>query len=136
MKLKRKVYQYVMLVASIVVLLSVVMPHHHHPNGAPCYKSLTTEATHDGHSNPESHDCGCNGHNVALYTSVLSHVTGGDVSLFLFPLLVLFDYIYPPELDFCGHLFVFEQAVYLESIHDTWISSASGLRAPPLPSLL
>ena len=76
--------------------MSVVVPHHHHSNGLPCYKSLSAEAAHGGHGSPESHDCGCSGHNIALYTSIFSHVTDGNVNQFLFPLLVLFDYINPP----------------------------------------
>ena len=81
-----------MLVASIIMLLSVVVPHHHHSNGMPCFKSLTEH----NHKSSSSHDCGCNGHNLALFISLLSHVTDGDVSHLLFPLQVLFDYINPP----------------------------------------
>lgn len=129
--LKRKIYQYVMLLVSIVVLWSVVMPHHHHSDGLPCYQSLIEEATHDGHSDSESHDCGCNGHNAALYTSLFSHMTDGNIHLHLFPLLVLFDYINPPVPVFYKLLFEQDRAYYIESLHDTWIASASGLRAPP-----
>lgn len=78
MKAKEKIVRYVMLVASIVMLLSVVIPHHHHSNGMPCFKSLTTD-THS-HKNASSHDCGCNGHNLALFTSLLSHASDLDVS--------------------------------------------------------
>ena len=56
----------------------------------------------------------------------------GDVDIHLMPLLVLFDYIYPPEPAFCGQLLDHENAPYIESLHDTWIVSASGLRAPPM----
>ncbi|RHJ83558.1 hypothetical protein DW103_06785 [Parabacteroides sp. AM08-6] len=124
-----------MLVASIVMLLSVIIPHHHHSNGLPCYKSLATEVPDGGHNHPQSHDCGCSGHNVALYTSILSHATDSDISQHLFPLLVLFDYINPPEPVFCQQLFENEQDIYIESMHDTWISTASGLRAPPFALL-
>ena len=84
MRVKKKIYQYVMLLVSIVMLMSVVVPHHHHSNGLPCYKSLSAEAAHGGHGSSESHDCGCNGHNIALYTSIFSHVTDGNVNQFLF----------------------------------------------------
>ena len=116
-----------MLVASIIMLLSVVVPHHHHSNGMPCFKSLTEH----NHKSSSSHDCGCNGHNIALYTSIFSHVTDGNVNQFLFPLLVLFDYINPPVPVFYKLLFENDRAYYIESLHDTWIVSASGLRAPP-----
>lgn len=128
---KKKIYQYVMLLVSIVVLWSVVMPHHHHSDGLPCYQSLVEEAAHDGHNGSESHDCGCNGHNVALYTSFFSHMTDGNIHLHLFPLLVLFDYINPPVPVFYKLLFEQDRTYYIESLHDTWIASASGLRAPP-----
>ena len=80
MKAKEKIIRYVMLVASIVMLLSVVVPHHHHSNGMPCFKSLTTD-THS-HKSASSHDCGCNGHNLALFTSLLSHASDLDVTYF------------------------------------------------------
>lgn len=131
MKAKKRIYQYVMLVASIVMLLSVVIPHHHHSNGLPCYKSVKTEAAHGGHGSSNSHDCGCNGHNVALYTSLLTHITDVDMGHQLFPLLVLFDYINPPEPAFNGQFSEREQSFYIETLHGTWITSASGLRAPP-----
>lgn len=131
MKAAQKIYRYVMLLVSIVMLMSVVVPHHHHSNGLPCYKSLSAEATHDGHGSPKSHDCGCNGHNVALYTSIFSHTTDGDMSHHLFPLLVLFDYINPPVPVFYQLLFDSGRTFYIESLHDTWITAASGLRAPP-----
>ena len=102
-----------MLLVSIVMLISVVVPHHHHSNGLPCYKSLSAEAAHGGHGSSESHDCGCNGHNIALYTSIFSHVTDGNVNQFLFPLLVLFDYINPPVPVFYKLLFENDRAYYI-----------------------
>lgn len=120
-----------MLVASIFMMLSVVVPHHHHSNGMPCFMELTAE-THDHNSPSSSHDCGCNGHNLALFTSLLSHASDLDVSHLLFPLQVLFDYINPPEPIFCGQSFDRGRAFYIESLHDSWIVCASGLRAPPV----
>ena len=117
-----------MLIAGIIMLLSVIIPHHHHSNGLPCFKPLTEHS----HKSASSHDCGCNGHNVALFTSLLSHATDVDASHLLFPLQVLFDYINPPEPAFCGQPFERSRAVYIESLHDSWITCASGLRAPPV----
>lgn len=131
MKAKKKIVHYVMLVASIFMLLSVVLPHHHHKDGAPCYRWLTTEASAGGHSDTDSHDCGCNGHNIALYSSLQHPVTDIDTNHILMPLLTLFTYNYSIQPAFTGQFFGAGNAVYIESLHDTWISSASGLRAPP-----
>ena len=128
MKAKKNIIRYVMLIAGIIMLLSVIIPHHHHSNGLPCFKPLTEHS----HKSASSHDCGCNGHNVALFTSLLSHATDVDASHLLFPLQVLFDYINPPEPAFCGQPSERSRAFYIESLHDSWITCASGLRAPPV----
>lgn len=121
-----------MLMTSILMLLSVVIPHHHHSNEIPCYKSLATEATDNGHSQDDTHSCCCNGHNMFFFNLLQSHTTDADVDLYLFPLLVLFDYINPPTLAFCKQLVECNRVFYIESLHDTWIVCASGLRAPPM----
>lgn len=120
-----------MLLAGIVMLLSVVIPHHHHSDGMPCYKSLFA-GSEEGHKGDPSHDCGCNGHNQALFTSLLTQATDGDVSHLLFPLQVLFDYINPPVAIDNRYSFDRERAFYIESLHDPWIVSFGGLRAPPV----
>ena len=66
--MRKKVYQYVMLFASVVMLLGVVVPHHHHADGSPCYRWLAVELAGEEHEQPAHHDCGCNGHNIALNT--------------------------------------------------------------------
>lgn len=119
------------LVAGIFMLLSVVIPHHHHRAGTPCYQSLTTEDAH-GDKSTDTHDCSCDGHNLAYFNSLISHVTDGDTHLYLMPLFVLFDYIYPPEPAFYESPSYRANAFYVESLHGTWIVSATGLRAPPM----
>lgn len=127
MKTKKKIIHYVMLLATMVMLLSVILPHHHHGNGMPCYKSLTT-----AHQPGDSHDCGCEGHGLFFLNASQSVVADADAGPYLVPLLVLFDYIYPPEPAFYVQLWSREKAVYIESLHDTWIASASGRRGPPM----
>ena len=119
-KMKQRIVQYVVLMAGILALLSVVIPHHHHRDGMPCYQSLTAEQAH-GDKSTDTHDCGCDGHNLAYFSTHISHFMDGDVDIHLMPLLVLFDYIYPPEPAFCGQLLDHENAPYIESLHDTWI---------------
>ncbi|MEG1543098.1 MAG: DUF6769 family protein [Tannerellaceae bacterium] len=129
--LKKQIVQYLMLLSSILVLLTVVMPHHHHSNGMPCYQSLATEAEAADHTGSEGHDCDCSGHNPVFTSSFEFHATDGDAGFHLYPLLTLFDYMYPPEIAFHGQLFYRVRPVYIESLHDTWIAHAVGLRAPP-----
>ncbi len=117
-----------MLVASVVMLLSVVVPHHHHSDGMPCYKALTEH----GHHSAESHDCSCNGHNLAIFTSLLSQATDTDASHLLMPLHILFDYLNHTVSPTYEQSFDRERAFYIESLHDTWIASVGGLRAPPM----
>lgn len=130
-RMKQRVIQYVVLMAGILALLSVVIPHHHHRDGTPCYQSLTSENAH-GDKSADTHDCGCDGHNLAFFNTHTSHATDGDVDLHLIPLFVLFDYIYPPEPAFRERSLNRENARYIESLHDTWIVNAAGLRAPPM----
>ncbi len=130
-KKRQWIVRYVVLMAGILALLSVVLPHHHHRNGMPCYLSLTAELAH-GDKSADTHDCGCDGHNLAYFNASVSHVTDGGVNTHLMPLLVLFNYIYPPEPMFCGQFLDPRFALYIESLHDTWIVSATGLRAPPM----
>ena len=91
-KMKQRVVQYVVLMAGILALLSVVIPHHHHRDGMPCYQSLTAEQAH-GDKSTDTHDCGCDGHNLAYFSTHIFHFMDGDVDIHLMPLLVLFDYI-------------------------------------------
>lgn len=84
-------------------------PHHHHRDRMPCYQSLTAEQAH-GDKSTDTHDCGCDGHNLAYFSTHISHFMDGDVDIHLMPLLVLFDYIYPPEPAFCGQLLDHENA--------------------------
>ena len=83
--MRKKVYQYVMLFASVVMLLGVVVPHHHHADGSPCYRWLAVELAGEEHEQPAHHDCGCNGHNIALNTVLSQQATDGDAHQHLFP---------------------------------------------------
>ena len=127
--------RYVVLMAGILMLLSVVVPHHHHRDGMPCYHSLMAEQEQDG-SCADTYGCGCDGHNLAYFHSSSNQMTDGDVDSHWVPLLVLFDYVYPPELAFFTQVLGRERPWYIESSHDTWIVEASGLRAPPRLSYL
>lgn len=130
-KMKQRIVQYVVLMAGILALLSVVIPHHHHRDGMPCYQSLTAEQAH-GDKSADTHDCGCDGHNLAYFSTHISHFMDGDVDIHLMPLLVLFDYIYPPEPAFCGQLLDHENAPYIGVAARHLDSECLGTRAPPM----
>lgn len=120
-----------MLFVSMVMLLGVVVPHHHHADGSPCYRWLAVELTGGEHEQPEHHDCGCNGHNIALNTVLSPQATDGDAHQHLFPLLVLFDYLNPlPPLIHCLHKNR-REAFFAEVLPGAWLAAASGRRAPP-----
>ena len=122
---------YTLLMVSMVVLLSVVLPHHHLANGLPCYGCMFAGHVHQDDADTHDCGCGCEGHSLA-YLSVQDAVSDVDSHHFLIPLYVLFDYVYPPELELYGQPIDRERAFYIESLHDTWIVNASGLRAPPM----
>lgn len=131
---KERIATYVSLIASLLLLLSVVVPHHHHADGMPCYHWLTELTDEDDADSSDTthsaaaHDCGCLGHNQALFSSVEQHAAS---DLHLIPLFILFNCIHAFEAVALPLPFEREQAFYIESLHDSWIAKASGLRAPP-----
>ncbi len=132
--MEKKLIQYFLLFTGFLILLSVTLPHHHHEDGHPCYCLSMEDADHpdhDGTGGEAAHDCTCNGHTIAFFSSNAGHFSD-DSDLFLFPIQILFDYITPAPPAFSGCSLFSAQAVYIESRHDVWIVSASGLRAPPL----
>lgn len=127
---KEKIAYYIVLAASFVLLLSVVIPHHHHSNGLPCFEWIMGEAA-DTHSHHHVDDTGCTDHNQALNLTIDKHVFEHDMTLVLTPLLTLFNYSDTEDTLFLL-LFNREAAIYKETLHDTWIGKAKGLRAPPV----
>lgn len=117
---------------SIMMLVIPVIPHHHHADGLICMKNdVTTNCCNHQHSNGGDHCCcdtGC------VTTHFFQQMSNSDdvwlhpdtpwvVTLFtesLSKLLIL------PEFDIRR-----QDCVYLESLHGTFITRATGLRAPP-----
>ncbi len=130
--------RYFMLAAGIVLLLTVIVPHHHHEDGTPCIH-MSDQDTHghevDGHATDPSHhhaDCGGSGHTIVFNVNTSSgHSADNHTDCCLMPLVTLYDYTYPPRIDYATLAFYSDKAVYIESLHDTWIPAAVGLRAPP-----
>ncbi len=124
-KVGNRIIRYVLLMAGLLMLLSVMIPHHHHADGSACYMPLTEAMAHDNADRGATGDCSCDSHNLFLLYSL------SDIGPHLFPLLVLFDHFNTSD----DHLFHWllrpERPIYVESLHDSWIARATGLRAPP-----
>lgn len=66
-------------------------------------------------------------------TLTQDHDSHAAVTPVLIPFFVLLNYLYPAELEQAGLCFSRKHlSFYIEALHDTWITRASGLRAPPL----
>lgn len=128
MKRKDNIIRYFLLLTGLLMLLAYTLPHHHHADGMPCYKVLAEANPADAHDT-ESHCCGCTGHFLFFDTS--QSAASADGHLHLFPLTLLTDgfrLLAVPDVKPASKR---QPAVYIESLHDTWLSAASGLRAPP-----
>lgn len=92
-----------------------------------------------GETSPNSHlhhhplqtcdDCGA----TVSVTLTQDHDSHAAVTPVLIPFFVLLNYLYPAELEQAGLCFSRKHlSFYIEALRDTWITRASGLRAPPL----
>lgn len=124
-KVGNRIIRYVLLMAGILMLLSVMVPHHHHADGSPCYKPLTERSAHNNTDSGVPGDCSCDSHNLFLLHSA------NDIGPHLFPHLVLFEHFNASDDHLYQWLLRHERPVYIESLHDSWIARATGLRAPP-----
>ena len=74
-------------------------------------------------------DCGA----TVSVTLTQDHDSHAAVTPVLIPFFVLLNYLYPAELEQAGLCFSRKHlSFYIEALRDTWITRASGLRAPPL----
>lgn len=134
MKLKERISYFMVLMASFLVLLSVVVPHHHHADGSPCYEWLWKGVSSDSHTHSQEsdhdHATDCT-HNQALKPAIEKHVVSDDIHLWLVPLYSFFNLLRQNDSDWLCALFEQGQTAYQETLHTSWISRATGLRAPP-----
>ncbi len=124
---------YFLLFISIVMLVVPVIPHHHHADGLICMKNdITTDCCKQNH-NPENDHCCSDTGCVTTHFFQRSPSTDNDAwanpdtlwvaTFYLEPLLRL---LAVPEVNLKR-----QDNVYLESLHGTFITRATGLRAPP-----
>lgn len=123
--------RFFMLLSGFILLFSVIIPHHHHENGMTCIHIFSHHDHNDTHTH--QHDCNCSGHTIVFNSSILpGHSSEQDIALLLMPLYTLIEYLHPPQETVLNSLFYSDRTVYVESLHDTWITVAAGLRAPPV----
>lgn len=132
--MKRKRYiAYFLIFISIVMLVVPVIPHHHHANGLICMKNDITPDCCGQHNNtPDKEHCCCD--TGCVTTHFFQQTPNSDngwshpdfpliITLFSEPLLRLL--ILPEEN---GRR---QEGIYRETLHGTYLTRATGLRAPP-----
>ena len=131
MKTKRYI-AYFLFFISMIMLIVPVIPHHHHEDGAICMKNDLPSDRCCQHQGPCSEHCCCD--TGCMTTHFFQQTPNSDNSnlhpcfvwvntLFTEPLLKLLAL--PEETG------IRQEFVYLESLHGTFITCATGLRAPP-----
>ena len=132
-RMKKKRYiTYFLLFISMIMLAVPVIPHHHHDNGMICMKNDIPSEGCCHHQGSCSEHCCCD--TGCMTTHFFQQTPNSDNSvahpdfvwvttLFFEPILKLLSV---PEEAGTGYKFV-----YIESLHGTFITRASGLRAPP-----
>lgn len=130
-KEKRHIF-YLLFFISIIMLVVPVIPHHHHANGAICMKQDAVPETQCPvhHQHHQDSDPCCDSECMAKLQSPVPtaqmdiiHPVQFAIILFhepLFRLLIL------PQQQALR-----TESVYIESLHGTFITRATGLRAPP-----
>lgn len=132
--MKKKQYiTYFLFFISMVMLVIPVIPHHHHADGLICMKNDITKDCCEHRHSPANEHCCCDTGCVTTYFVQQTPNTGNDawahpdamwvVTLFFEP---IFKLLVLPENDIKR-----QDGVYLESLHSTFITRATGLRAPP-----
>lgn len=131
--MKRKRYiAYFLMFISMVMLVVPVIPHHHHSNGLICMKDDVTPDCCGQKHIPEKEHCCCD--TGCVTTHFFQQTPSSDngslhpdfpliITLFSEPLLRLL--ILPDEN---GQR---QECIFQESLHGTYLTRATGLRAPP-----
>ena len=130
--MKKKLYTaYFLFFISMIMLVIPVIPHHHHADGLICMKNdITKDCCEHRHNTKNDHCCcdtGC------VTTQFVQQTPSSDnamhpaapwvVTLFFEPISKL---LLLPEDNVKR-----QDCIFLESLHGTFITRATGLRAPP-----
>ena len=132
-RMQRKRYiTFFFIFISMVMLVVPVIPHHHHNNGLICMKNDITPNCCGQQHTPDSEHCFCD--TGCVTTLFFQQTPSSDngwthpdfplvITLFSEPLLRLL--VLPEE---SGQR---QDCIYQESLHGTYLTRATGLRAPP-----
>ena len=129
---KKRHITLLLLFISLIMLMIPVTPHHHHADGLICMKhDIAADCCSHPHSADHNHCCcntGCVTTHFVPQTPASDEAyarpdDAGAVTLFIEPLsnLSIQIQLHARRPDY----------IYLESLHGTFITRATGLRAPP-----
>lgn len=132
MKVKQHI-TYFLLFISMIMLIVPVIPHHHHSDGIICMKDDLSSDCCNRHQQPVANDDACETTECVtahLFQNILNPGRGElhpdaplIIQLFFEPLLAFLSQSEEkPERHF---------GYYFESLHGTYLTRATGLRAPP-----
>ena len=130
MKKKRNI-AYFLFIISMIMLVVPVIPHHHHDNGMICMKNDVHADSCCPQHTPCNDHCCCDTGCMTTHFFQQSRTPDDDIApdflwvttLFTAPILRLLSL--PEETG------TRIESVYIEFLHGTFITRASGLRAPP-----
>lgn len=131
----RRYIVYFLMVISVIMLVAPLIPHHHHSNGIICMKDDIKDVEcphHHHHHHHHNDDPCCTSDCMTTFESSVPTQQLDEVQPQYFYITTLFT---EPLLRFLTTLEEYtvhrSDHVYLESLHGTFITRATGLRAPP-----
>lgn len=131
MRNKRYIAFFLILI-SIVMLMVPVIPHHHHSDGLICMKDDITSDCCGQHHDAECEHCCCDTGCVTTHFFQQTPTADNGWAHPDFPLIItlfseaILKTLLLPERDIPK-----QEHIYQESLHGTYLTRATGLRAPP-----
>lgn len=132
MKRKKNITFVLIFISSIMLVIPVIPHHHHNNNGLICMKNdITANCCGQQHTTDSEHCC-CDTGCVTAHFFQQTHKPNNEWEHPCFPLVItlfsepILNLLLLPE----GNRQK-QEYIYLESLHGTYITRATGLRAPP-----
>lgn len=131
MRNKRHIAFFLLLISTVMLMVPVI-PHHHHSDGLLCMKDDITSECCEGHHDAESEHCCCDTGCLTTHFFQQTPATGNGPAHPDFPVITtLFPESIPGILPLPERDIPKQEHIYLESLHGTYLTRATGLRAPP-----